>query len=265
MRLLRFVVVIGGAVVLSADVLAQAPDQRELAQKIVSSVAASEKAMALEQVAAIAPKDVGEDLKAALIIALERQGQRLRERETAIRNGRFPEPLDPELILDLTRVVVPLKDPRTIPGLAGALGTGMLSVRALAAFGDGAVSPTAAVIASPESMTASVDDGLVALSMVVESQTADRRLSATSLGEIRRVAEYRLKTPGRAASSGVTLRGAIDLAAALNDASLRAVIQALASDPNESISRGVVDPRLIEKTQKQAADRLAGVPALPRP
>jgi hypothetical protein len=217
-------------------------------------------------VAAIPPGDVSEDLKMVLITALELEGQRIKDREASIRQGRLPAPSDdPELMLGLIRVVVPFKDPRAIPALAGVLGTGMRSVRALVAFGDAAVTSTVAVVASPESMTAAVDDGLVALRMMVELQTPQRRLLPTSLAEIRRAAELRLRTPGRASSNGVTVRWAIDLAAALNEPALRAVVQALASDPGESISRGIVDPRLIEKTQKQAADRLAGIPALPRP
>jgi hypothetical protein len=263
MRTLRFIVVIGSA--FSAQMWAQSPDQHELAQKLVAASPASERAMALAQMATLAPSNVGEELRAALIVALEREGRLHRERDSAVRRGQWSTPLDnPELILDLVSAAVPLNDPRTIPGLTGALGTGMRPIRALAAFGDSAVRSVVAVVMSSESMTASVDDGLVTLRMMVENQTAGRRLSATSLAEIRRVAEYHLKVPGREAENGVTLRRAIDLAAVLNDASLRYVIQALASDPNESMSRGVVDPRLIEKTQKPAADRLAGVPALPR-
>jgi len=49
----------------------------------------------------------------------------------------------------------------------------------------------------------------------------------------------------------------------LNDAGLRGIVEALASDPNEVIARGVTDPGDIARTQKWAADRLAGVPPLP--
>lgn len=266
MRTLRFIVVIGCICALSAETWAQTPDQRELARTIVDSYSSvSDRIIALQHVGAIAPRDVGEEVRAALITALEREGQRLRQRANAISRGQTPELLDdPEYIFEFIRAVIPLQDPRAIPGLTGTLGTGLLSVRALVAFGDLAVSATVAVVVSSESSTASVDQGLVTLRMMVESQSADRRLSAISLAEIRRVAEYRLKTQGRAASNGVTLRRAIDLAAVLNDPALRKVIQAIASDPSECISRGVIEQRLIEKTQEQAADRLAGVPALPR-
>jgi hypothetical protein len=62
-----------------------------------------------------------------------------------------------------------------------------------------------------------------------------------------------------------TLWYAMDLAAVLGDEDLRSIIADLATYPNDIIARGVIDPELVQRTQQHARDRLAGVPALPRP
>jgi hypothetical protein len=51
---------------------------------------------------------------------------------------------------------------------------------------------------------------------------------------------------------------------ALNDAQLRRIVHSLAHESNEVRARGVTEPDLIARTQKIAADGLAGVPPLPR-
>jgi hypothetical protein len=58
---------------------------------------------------------------------------------------------------------------------------------------------------------------------------------------------------------------AIDLAAATGDKELRRTVEDLANHSSEVAARGVTEPRLIEQTQKRAAERLAGTAASPRP
>ena len=133
-------------------------------------------------------------------------------------------------------------------------------IQALAAFGEQAAPAVLGVVTSTESHYDEVNHGLITLRFMVE-QTGARSLSANTVDQIRRAAQQRLT--GR--QYFPTLWNAMDLAVALNDPNLRRIVQSLASNRNEVVIRGVTDPELIEKTQKRAADRLAGVPALPRP
>jgi hypothetical protein len=105
-----------------------------------------------------------------------------------------------------------------------------------------------------------VDDGLRTLRLIVEGAST-RSLSPDTLDQIPRAAQQRVTRKQYFTS----LWYAIDLAVALNDPNLRRIVESLASNRNEVIARGVEDPKLIEQTQKRAAERLAGVPALPRP
>ena len=90
---------------------------------------------------------------------------------------------------------------------------------------------------------------------------ASHPLSAGTIAQIRRAAEQRLT--GK--QYFTILWYAIDLASVLNDTELWSIVQSIASDLNEVFARGVENPDLFELTQKRAADRLAGIPALPRP
>jgi len=163
-------------------------------------------------------------------------------------------------------VVAPLKDPQAIPALVDTFSIGSSStvVDALADFGEEAAPALLAGVMSPQSHYNAVNDGLMTLRMMVED-AGTHPLSAGTLGEIRRVAEHFLTAPERPPSIGTTLWSAIDLAAVLKHPGLRQIVGALASDPKEVIARGVTDPGDIARTQKWAADRLAGVPLLPPP
>jgi hypothetical protein len=82
------------------------------------------------------------------------------------------------------------------------------------------------------------------------------------VGDLRRLAARRLAGRG---GSPTTLWWAIDLAWSLRDEELQQSVYALSSDASVIVERGITDPELIQQTQRRAADRIAGVPPLPRP
>ncbi|MGH7612977.1 MAG: hypothetical protein ACREMW_02905, partial [Gemmatimonadales bacterium] len=203
---------------------------------------------------------IGPELRAALIRALEREGQNHAQRYHADLRGEALEPLeDPEFIGRVSSVVAELRDPGAIPALVGALGTGPPVTRALVAFGEQAVPALLVAVRSPETTLYVVDDALLAFRFMVEG-AGPHPLSAGTLNEIRRAAKQRLT--GKQHFS--TLWWAIDLAIALKDPDLRRIVQSLASDRDAVVSRGIEDPETIEETQRLAAERLAGVPPKPR-
>lgn len=248
----------------AASVQAQV-DQRAIAKGLLAADGA-DRVRALARAEAIRPADMGPELRSALIEALEREGELLARREAARQRGEAVPPLerlqDPEFILALARLVIELRDPRAIPALAGALGTGGRVTQAVVDFGEQAVPAVVAVVMSPESSPYAISDGLIALRCMVEGAGVSP-LSARTLEAVRRAVEFRLTSLGRLASTGGTLRWAVDLAVALDSPGLRRIVESLSVDPNEVIARGVTDPDLIARTQRHATERLAGVPARP--
>lgn len=245
------------------SVLAQPPDQEALAKQLVGQNV-RDQSTALEIALSMGPRNAGPELRAALIRALQREAQIQTGRYHAGGRGEpFQPQEDPELILRLARAVADLQDPAAIPALAATLGTGFTVIRALTGFGEQAAPAVLQVVTSPESSHYAVDDGLVALRMMVEVAAA-RPLSAAIREQIRVVARQRLTTPGGIISTGVTLRSAIDLAMVLDDPELTLIVSALAYDSQEVVARGVTDPELIRRTQQRALDRLAGIPPQPR-
>lgn len=238
----------------------QPVDQHALAEQLLGSDL-RERSQAVEAVQGIGVQNLTPELRAALITSLAREGKMLVQREEAGRRGEFLAELkDPEFIGRISRVVAELHDPQAIPALASALGTGFTVIHALVEFGERAA-PAVLTVVSSKTLHYAVDDGLITLRFLVENAPT-RPLSARTLDEIRRVTAQRLK---RGTGLDITtLWRAIDLAAVLNDRSLRRDLESLATNWNEVVARGVTDPDLIEKTQKLAADRLAGIPPLPR-
>ena len=100
----------------------------------------------------------------------------------------------------------------------------------------------------------------MALRFMVES-AGTRPLSA---GVREKIAQAAGQWLAARQQSILTLGAAIDLAAVLGDTDLRRILESLASDPNAVASRGIAAGS-IEWIRKRAADRLAGVPPLPRP
>jgi hypothetical protein len=250
------------ATLCSATRLPAQVDQRALVPHLLGDNVA-ERSRALGVAESIGPEHVSPELRAALIALLEKENRIVAEARRRKMGVATLE--NPEFIARVAHVVSQLEDPQAIPALAGALGSGSTLVSdALADFGEQAAPAVLGVVTSPESPYSVVDQGLITLRFMVEG-AGTHPLSAGTREEIRRVAEHYLTTPERPPSVGVTLRWAIDLAVVLKDPGLRRIVEALASDPNEVIARGVTDPQLIATTQKLAADRLAGVPAAPPP
>jgi hypothetical protein len=240
-------------------------DQRRLAQQLLNPDP-REWTRAAARAQGIEAANTTPELRALLISALEREAKLHLQRAKAGRRGETLEPLsyDPEALFTLIRAVVALRDPEAIPALTPALGTGFTVIRALAAFGEQAAGTVVALVVAPDTPPEWVHDGLITLRFMVD-QAATHPLSGGVVEGIRQAAEQHLTVAGHLASTGVTLRWAIDLAVVLGDPSLRRIVEELASDQNEVIARGVTDPALIEQTQKRAADRLAGIPPMPRP
>jgi hypothetical protein len=225
-------------------------EQKAIARQLLSGDM-QERNRVLDAVKAIRPEKAAPELRSALIALLERQNLIVEQADSA---GLDLSTLDdPEVIASVHHAVAALNDPKAIPALARALGW-FTVVRALAKFGDQAAPAVIAIVASPKTRYTAVDDGLRVLRFMVETRQ-DRPLSASTMDQIRRVVRQRLSGE----QYFTTLWYSIDLAGVLDDSTLRRVIGDLATYPSEVVARGIVDPALIEQTQKRAADRLAGV------
>lgn len=227
--------------------------QSELARRLVQGNA-NERTAAFGMARAIGSQRIDPNLRAALITALEREGRLNAQR----RRGEIEFQMYPELIAGLAELVAEFEDPRSIPALAGALGASPPAVFALADFGEPAGQPVLDVVTSTDDASV-VMDALTSLRLMAEG-VGVRPLTSKTLEDIRRVAEERLNGQ----QSVTTLWRAIDLAVVLKDSDLRRTVELLAADGNAVLARGVTDPELVEATQKLAADRLAGIPPLPR-
>jgi hypothetical protein len=233
-------------------------DQHMIAQELLGQDF-RERNSAFEAALAIGPGNAGQELRLALITLLEKENRIV---VAARRRGVTVDTLDnPEFIAHVAGFVAELKDPQTIPVLAGALGSGSTApMQTLSAFGELAAPAILSVVMSPQSSHYEVEGGLTALRLMVEG-AGPRPLTSGAIDQIRRAAQRRLTGP----QYFTTLWYAIDLAVVLKEDSLRRIVELLASRRTEVVARGVRDPALIEQTQKRATDRLAGVPAFPRP
>jgi hypothetical protein len=231
-------------------------DQRSIAAQVLSANA-DERNRGLEAAKAIRPENVGPELRNGLITLLERQNAMVEKaRMMGVTIDTFE---NPEFITGVHHVVAGLNHPDTIPALVQALGMGT-AIRTLVKFGEQAAPAVLAVATSPKNTYETVDEALRILRLMVETRN-ERPLSPGTLEQIRRIARQRLTGE----QYFTTLWYAMDLAVLFDDAQLRAIVQDIAAHPSEIVARGITEPDIIEKTQKRAADRLAGAPALPRP
>lgn len=247
--------------VVSARPAAADPDQRALAAQLAGAEFEA-KARALSTIEGIAPEAVGPELRAALIAELEREAQLVTSRYWAPRRNLPLAPLDdPEYIVKLADVVGKLKDPQAIPALAHSLGLGFVTITPLVEFGEPAVPAVLDVALSLDSSVYAVNEALMTLRMLVERQR-ERPLSPETLAAIRDAARQHLivKQP-----FFETTMWAIDLAVALDDPSLRRIVQAIAANPAEARARGAQDPEDVLLVQSRAHERLGGIPPMPRP
>jgi|ERR1051326_5419460 hypothetical protein len=230
-------------------------DQRAIARQLLGENK-EERSRALKAAQTVGSTNASQELRAALITLLEREDRIVAEAE---RRGVTVDTLeDPEFIAYVSRVVAELKDPKAIPALAGALGMGTV-IAPLADFGQQAVPAVLGVVTAQQSSHYAVEDGLRTLRLIIE-RGGIRSLPVSMLDQIRRAVQQRLTGKQYFATIWYAIWYAIDLAASLNDPNLRRLVQSLASNRNEVFARGITDPELIEKTQKRAADRLAGTP-----
>jgi len=259
MRTACFVTLVMCAVLAPVDrpALAQSePDERALAQQLLGTDRRA-RAAAFQAARTIGARAVGPELRAALIALLERQNRLVAE--VTRRGGIVADYEDPEFMAALARFVAELQDPAAIPVLAEAVDGGLPVIRALARFGERAVPALVAVAASADRHYTEVDHALRALRFIVEDP-GSHPLSTRAREAVRVVVRARLTgTP-----YFTTLWQAIDLAAALDDPELMAIVTALAHDTREVMARGVTDPELVRRTQELARDRLAGFPPQPR-
>jgi hypothetical protein len=233
-------------------------DQRALAQQLTSGTS-DQRAKAIQATATISPDRTGPELRLALFEALSREGKARQDRAEARRLGSSLPPLgNSEVITNAVRAVARFNDPRAIPALTQALGTGFVTIRTLAAFGEDATDEVLQVVMTSQNYNL-VRDGLITLRFMVENQNAKPLSDATKM-KIRHAAKHRLRTQ----QYFPVVWHAIDLATTTNDPELIAIVRRLSSDREAVRALGITKPDLIAETHKRAADRIAGKPALPR-
>lgn len=235
-------------------------NEHQLAAEIASGDVAR-RHLALDRVRELGPRNAGPVLRAALFGALEAEGRLEEARHRIARSGETVggHP-DPEFASRLTELVVEMADPASIPALTASLGTGATaSIWALADFGEQASGAVLDVVTSPDSWRVRVNWALVVLRVMVEER-ARRHLPDPRIAAIRAVVAERLQEE----ESPSTLRRAIDLGIALEDPDLRRLVQRIALDSAEVTARGIDDVDMAARLRKHAADRLAGLPPLPR-
>ena len=256
--LLAFVLLIALAARSEAQVTPTPIDQAEVARRLLTGNG-SERGRALVSVLQIGREFVTRQLRSALITALEREGRLVAEiRAHRARGAVVPDLENPELIAGLAKVVATFREPRVIPALAGALGNSPQAIHALAEFGEPAAPAVFQVIENTASGSVEMD-ALLTLRFMAEGVGGP--LTAGTRDRMRQVARERLTTQQ---NSIVAVWQAIDLAVALDDAELRQLVQSLASNRNAVIALRSTDAELITRTQRLAAERLAGVPPRPR-
>jgi hypothetical protein len=235
----------------------QAPiDQAAIAKRLLSDIPL-ERDAAFADAIAIDPENRGPVVRTALIALLAKLNKAVDE---ALRQGLTVDHVEsPEFISAVSRAVADLRDAAAIPAMAGALGSFSL-IQPLAEFGQQAAPAVLGIVTSSTSHYSAVNDGLRVLRLMVERQQS-RPLSPGTLAQIRQAARQRLSGQ----QYFTTLWYTIDLAAVLADSDLRDTIENLANHSSEVVARGVTDPRLVAQTRQRARDRLAGVPANPRP
>lgn len=160
-----------------------------------------------------------------------------------------------EYQIAVLRAVRSLRDPRAIPLLVEAAGTGGGVWRGLAEFGDLAVP---AVLATWYGRTTRDRPTLQVLGLpfgllhTLKAMVEGGRLSASSREAVLTVAHGAIEQPDDAS----VLEAAVDLALALQDPELVSQVEAIAQDLGEVYRRGVQDPERAERIQRLAVEAL---------
>lgn len=231
------------------------PSQQDLL-RMLNSDNDADRVSAVNWLSRLGPASAEPEVKSAVVAELQRN---IALNAEARRQGiGMPPLLRGEQYFVLQEVVAQLNDPSTIPVLVQALGHGGL-VGYLADYGEQAASAVLDLVTDPDSHHYPVGDGLRVLRMMVEGR-ADHPLSAQTMSRIHDAAEQLLSGP----QYFTTVWWAIDLAAVLDDASLKQKLESIATNDAEVNALGIYEPELIVRTQQLAAERLAGIPAGPR-
>lgn len=233
-------------------------DQPEVSRSLLTGDA-SARGRALTLVRQIGPQKVSPQLRAALITALERENGRVAKvRARRAAGEAVPDLENPELAAGLAHVVSAFRDPRSIPGLVGALGSSPPASSALAEFGE-AAAPAVVSLLDTTTNVSVADDALTTLRFMAEGVGAP--LTDKTRDCIRRSAKRKLTEPQK---SITTVWKAIDLAVALKDPELKRMVQALASNRDAVVRLRDTSSELVDRTQRIATDRLAGILPVPR-
>ena len=207
-------------IALPSTIIQASGRQRQLDQSAIARQLLGEdkqvRNRAFEAALAIAPANIGPELRTALIRLLERINEIPLE---AGRRGVAVSTLeDPEFISSLSRFVAELRDPRAIPALAEATYGWVPVMRSLAAFGEQAAPAVLRVVTSPDSHYELLEHGLVTLRFMIERADVNP-LSPATVEEIRLAAQQRLTGE----QYFTTLWHAMDLAFTLRDPNLRRI------------------------------------------
>jgi hypothetical protein len=213
-------------------------------------------------------EEVGPELRAALITALERQNRAYRDHVGMIHAGRR----DPEIerafwgegYISLTSAVIMLRHPETIEALAGALTIGEPPARYLAKFGEEAAPVLLAIAEGEAWRQAQAMAAMRSLRLMID-EPQGAPLSPSTRERIRRLVraqltgkvEYPAAVDTIRSRTHVRVRAAVSLALALDDPSLSELVQMLARDPAAIRRLGIEDPAAIEDVQRHAAPELA--------
>ena len=231
------------------------PSQQELLTMLRSDDRGARIA-AVNWISRIGPASINQELRSALVAELERANAL--EAETRRNGFALDTRMNPENYSFLQRVVAQTNNPSTIPALVQAMGSAGL-IPYLADYGEVAAPAVLDLVTNSESNYYAVNDGLRVLRLMVENQSA-QPLSAQTLARMRDAAEQRLTGP----QYFTTVYYAIDLAGVLDDPVLTQKLEGIAAYDSEVYALGIEDLDTIARIQQRAADRLAGIPALPR-
>jgi hypothetical protein len=249
-----------GALAVGARQTAESPRQTQqtlLAERLVSSNL-EDRLSALQGIRTLGPQNVDVEVRNALMAWVDELNKTV---ATSQRIGVSVQDLighDPEFMLELYRLLAETQDPRAIPVLAKAMGTGTL-VPHLADFGEEAAPAVLDVVMDSDAHYTIVEDGLRVLRFMVEG-SEERPIGPSTIARIRAAAEQRLT----GFQYFTVLWQAIDLAIVLKDPSLREIVDGLSRYEVDVFQRGITDPSLVARTRQRAAERLAGVPARPQ-
>jgi hypothetical protein len=256
-----------------AGALAQV-DQQALARTILGDDGRAAQEALHEATRALAPEEMGPELRAALISVLERENSLYHTMGRAARMGDSDRAREleregwGEAHLFLIEAVGALRDPAAIPALVGAMPTGWMTIHAVAAFGEEAAPELLRFAEKGEAYWFSQVTNVLRTLILMIEEPQGPPLSRATLERTTRLAREQLTTgpdyPGLVIVSSLDrasiLQEAMSLALALGDPPLRELVTSLARDPEAVRRLGIEDSSSVERIQRHAAEALARPP-----